>query len=145
MSEVRHSLVSQLPQQSRGEVGGKLESTYSRWTVQTTKATEGNAFCAHGRYFTKLQAERRAQFKWELGESQLQLYFLETVLFLQCSHKTQNYTSDTEIQLGSTSTVEVNVEIKQFAVGEQPVERVCSRPGWMNETVSVKQGEHISL
>lgn len=90
VSEVRHSLVLELPRQARGKVEIKLESTYSRWTVQTTKATEGNAFCAHGMYFTKLQEERRAQFKWQLGESQLQLYCLETVLFLQYSHKKKN-------------------------------------------------------
>lgn len=77
VSEVRHSLVAELPRQARGKVagrGGKLKSTYSRWTLLSTKGTEGDAFCPHARYFTKLQEERRAQFNWELGESAFQLY-----------------------------------------------------------------------
>lgn len=59
--------------------GGKLKSTYSRWTLLSTKGTEGDAFCPHGRYFTKLQEERRAQFNWEIGESAFQLYCSETL------------------------------------------------------------------
>lgn len=65
--------------------GANWRLTYSRWTALTTKATEGNAFCAHRRYFTKLQEEKRAEFKWELGK--LQLFCLEAVLSLQYSKK----------------------------------------------------------
>lgn len=57
--------------------------------------------------------------------------------------KTQNYTSDTESLLNINC--ELNGEIKLFVMDEQLVQRVCSRTGWMNETVSVKQGEYISL
>lgn len=67
---------------SRGEKSeGNCRVTYSRWTLLTAKATEGNAFCRHGRYFTQLHGEKRAEFKRELGKSQL--CCLETVLSFQ--------------------------------------------------------------
>lgn len=107
---------------SRGEKsGGNCRVTYSRWTVLTAKATEGNAFCPHGRYFTQLHEEKRAEFKRELGKSQL--CCLETVLSFQyikikstqrqenacgggsnlfsSSNKSRNGTAHTEIQLPS--------------------------------------------